>query len=178
MTEKLPRFKVRPLSAEEGNGYLLEFPDYPGCMADGDTPEQAIAEGYDALKSYLATLKESGTRQQAQGHATINIAEDYTRHPNGRYIEDGKGNGTGFRKEFLRPAMENKNVSAVNVVLDGAKGYPSSFLEEAFGGLVREEGFSARDVLRKFVFVANKPGYARYIDLIKEYIQQAEPKTH
>ena len=59
-TEKLPRFEVRPLSAEEGGGYLVEFPDYPGCIADGDTPEQAIAEGSDALRSYLATLDELG----------------------------------------------------------------------------------------------------------------------
>lgn len=58
--ETLPRFQVRPLSAEEGGGYLVEFPDYPGCIADGDTPEQAVAEGSDALKSYLATLDELG----------------------------------------------------------------------------------------------------------------------
>ena len=65
-TGKLPRFEVRPLSAEDGGGYLLEFPDYPGCMADGDTPEQAVAEGSDALKSYLATQEGSGTRQHVQ----------------------------------------------------------------------------------------------------------------
>ena len=110
-------------------------------------------------------------------NTTINIPEDYTQYPGGRYIEDGEGNGTGFREKFLRPAMENKSVSCVKVVLDGAAGYPSSFLEEAFGGLVREEGFTARDVLEKFVFIANEPGYERYIDLIKEYVQQAGPKN-
>ena len=74
--------------------------------------------------------------------------------------------------------MRNESVSVVSVVLDGAAGYPSSFLEEAFGGLVREDGFSAHDVLEKFVFVANDPGFARYIDLIKQYVQQAKPKVH
>ena len=59
-TETLPRFEMRPLSEEEGGGYLVEFPDYPGCVADGETPEQAMAEGADALKSYLATLHELG----------------------------------------------------------------------------------------------------------------------
>jgi len=36
-------FIVRPLSKEEGGGYLLEYPDIPGCMSDGETIEEAIA---------------------------------------------------------------------------------------------------------------------------------------
>ncbi len=55
-----PRFIVRPLSREEGGGYLVEFPDYPGCIADGETPEQALSEARDALTSYLKTLHELG----------------------------------------------------------------------------------------------------------------------
>lgn len=54
----LPRFETRPLSDEEGGGYLIEFPDFPGCIADGETPEEAIREGRDALTSYLRTLDE------------------------------------------------------------------------------------------------------------------------
>ena len=109
---------------------------------------------------------------------TINISKDFSRYPSGRYIEDGDGNGTTFREKFLRPAMMNKSGFGVKVVLDGTAGYPSAFLDEAFGGLVREDGFSAHDILEKFVFIANESGYARYIDLIKEYVQQARPKTH
>lgn len=60
MNDALPRFEMRPLSEEEGGGYLIEFPDYPGCIADGETPEQAMAEGVDALQSYLATLDDLG----------------------------------------------------------------------------------------------------------------------
>jgi antitoxin HicB len=56
----LPRFEVRPLSSEEGVGYLVEFPDYPGCIADGETPEDAIREARDALASYLTTVEELG----------------------------------------------------------------------------------------------------------------------
>ena len=35
-------FTIRPLEADEGGGYLIEFPDLPGCMADGETVEEAI----------------------------------------------------------------------------------------------------------------------------------------
>jgi antitoxin HicB len=44
----------------EGGGYLIEFPDFPGCIADGATPEEAMQEGRDALISYRQTLKELG----------------------------------------------------------------------------------------------------------------------
>ena len=67
VTGKLPRFEVRPLSEEEGGGYLLEFYDYPGCIADGDTPIQAIREGFDALRSYRATLNELGHKFPVPG---------------------------------------------------------------------------------------------------------------
>ena len=65
----VPRFEIRPLSAEEGGGYLVEFPDYPGCIADGETPEEALVEGRDALTSYLETLKALGRPAPAAGGA-------------------------------------------------------------------------------------------------------------
>ncbi|MBS0357787.1 MAG: type II toxin-antitoxin system HicB family antitoxin [Proteobacteria bacterium] len=51
---------IRPLTSEEGGGYLVEFPDLPGCIADGETPEAALAEAEDALKSWLKTAKKHG----------------------------------------------------------------------------------------------------------------------
>lgn len=53
-------FTIRPLTMDEGGGYLIEFPDVPGCMSDGETPEEAIVNGRDALKCCLLTLKEFG----------------------------------------------------------------------------------------------------------------------
>lgn len=53
-------FRINPLSKADGGGYLIEFPDVPGCMSDGETPEEAIANGGDALKASLKTLREFG----------------------------------------------------------------------------------------------------------------------
>lgn len=58
--QPLPRFEIRPLTPEEGGGYMVEFPDFPGCIADGDTPEAAILEGKDALRSYIETHRALG----------------------------------------------------------------------------------------------------------------------
>ena len=54
------RFTVRPLTVDEGGGYLIEFPDLPGCPSDGETIEEAIANGEDAKHCWIAAMKEAG----------------------------------------------------------------------------------------------------------------------
>ena len=51
------RFEVRQLTAEEGGGYLVTFPELPGCMSDGDTLEEAIANAADAENEWLLASK-------------------------------------------------------------------------------------------------------------------------
>lgn len=53
---------IRPLSDEEGGGFLVEYPDLPGCMADGETIEEALHEGEDAVKAWIATAKAEGVK--------------------------------------------------------------------------------------------------------------------
>ena len=53
-------FEIRPLSKQEGGGYSIHFPDLPGCWSDGATPEEAIENGRDALRSWLAVADEFG----------------------------------------------------------------------------------------------------------------------
>lgn len=60
MSELKYPVSIRPLTKEEGGGYLAEFPDLPGCTADGKTVEEALHEAEDALKAWIATAKEFG----------------------------------------------------------------------------------------------------------------------
>ena len=53
-------FTVRRLSEEDGGGYLIEYPDLPGCMSDGETPEEAVHNGKDAVRGMLLTMMELG----------------------------------------------------------------------------------------------------------------------
>lgn len=53
-------FEIRPLSAEDGGGFLITFPDLPGCMSDGETPEEAIREGRDAFRCWMLAHLEDG----------------------------------------------------------------------------------------------------------------------
>ena len=102
---------------------------------------------------------------------TIRIAEEFSEFPGGRYPEDGDGNGTDFREKYLVPAI--RAGEPVDVILDGTRGYPSSFLEEAFGGLVRQ-GITATEINFTFNFVAEQPGFARFVKLIDEHIRRAD----
>jgi antitoxin HicB len=61
------QFTVRPLSKDEGGGYLVEYPDIPGCMSDGDTVEQAIVNGREALRDCVEVFRESGRKLPKPG---------------------------------------------------------------------------------------------------------------
>lgn len=82
---------------------------------------------------------------------TINIAKEFSPLPGPRYREQGPGSGEQFLEEHLRPAFEKalKTGEHITIEFDGVKyGYPTSFLEEAFGGLAREFGV---DVVRRIL---------------------------
>src|SRR5947209_19036355 len=44
---------VEPLLAEEGGGFVATVPDLPGCMSDGATPEEALANVQDAIAIWI-----------------------------------------------------------------------------------------------------------------------------
>ena len=53
-------FEISPLAADDGGGYLIAYPDFAECIADGDTVEEAIAHGHEALAATIATLQAKG----------------------------------------------------------------------------------------------------------------------
>lgn len=78
---------------------------------------------------------------------TIAFASEFSQFPAGRYRNDGPFPGEAFRDDLLVPRLLEYEVVEVN--LDGAMGYGSSFLEEAFGGLVRLEKCTAETLHKK-----------------------------
>ena len=107
--------------------------------------------------------------------AEIKIATQYSRYPGGRYRRLGKFSGEEFRDDHLIPAL--KSGDKVIVVLDGTAGYGSSFLEEAFGGLVRN-GFSLDELRLNLEPLAEESDFQTYVEEIWQYIsEEAERKT-
>ncbi|MGA3204472.1 MAG: type II toxin-antitoxin system HicB family antitoxin [Bryobacteraceae bacterium] len=90
------RIAVRPLSKEEGGGYLVEYPEIPGCMSDGETVEEAIANGREALRDCLEVFKESGRKAPRPG---VEAAQWRQRLPRTLYLkltEQAKSEGVSI----------------------------------------------------------------------------------
>jgi len=50
-------FEIRPLSKDDGGGFLITYPDFNTCMSDGATVQEAIANGQQALAETIAALE-------------------------------------------------------------------------------------------------------------------------
>lgn len=77
----------------------------------------------------------------------IVVARDYARTPGPRFESQGPYSGERFRDTLLVNALNS--AERVYVDLDGTSGYGSSFLDEAFGGLVRLKIIAADELLKR-----------------------------
>ena len=55
-------FEVKPLSMKGGGGYVIRFADLPGCMAVGQTLEEAIANGREAFHTWMESAIADGAQ--------------------------------------------------------------------------------------------------------------------
>lgn len=104
----------------------------------------------------------------------INICKDFCETPGARYRSEGKFSGEEFRDDKLEPQYllaKDQNEKLI-IELDGGYGYPTSFLEEAFGGLARK--YSSKSVLDVLSFVSNDE--PSLVDEIVNYISNAKRK--
>lgn len=54
------RVEIEPLAAADGGGYLARVPDLPGCVSDGETPEEALANVAEAIESWIEAARAWG----------------------------------------------------------------------------------------------------------------------
>lgn len=102
----------------------------------------------------------------------INLGKQFGRYPAGRYLADGPYNGQKFREDFLIPALNGVD-DEIEIDLSDARGLKSSFLEEAFGGLVRA-GYVVDDLIRRFKFVTRDQSL---VEEIREYIRNQDQNS-
>ena len=102
---------------------------------------------------------------------TVNVARDFTRFPTGRFKKFGSTSGEGFREQFLEQVIRDGD--ELTVELDGTIGYGSSFLEEAFGGLVRKLKISSEDLKARLHIISAD---ATLIEEVIGYIDDASKR--
>jgi len=50
--------RIERLADSDGGGYVAAVPDLPGCMSDGETPEEALRNVQEAIVSWIEAAKE------------------------------------------------------------------------------------------------------------------------
>lgn len=101
----------------------------------------------------------------------FSIAKDFSPHPGPRFARQGANSGEALRQQLMR--LLKNHPTKLLIDLDGTKGIGSSFLDEAFGGLVRSEHMSKNELLNCFEFRSTVD--PSYIAEIVDSIRRAEP---
>lgn len=104
----------------------------------------------------------------------IKISDDFSDIPGGRYIAEGDYSGELFRESVLLKKYTEavEQGTSLEIDFDGCYGFGTSFLEEAFGGMVRIH--HKHGMLKRMRIVSTEdetiPGN------IRKYVKEAEEK--
>lgn len=74
-------FEIHPLPEDDGGGYLISYPDFNVCISDGETVQEAIANGRDALQGTIAALHAEGHLVPEPGSGGIASGKFMARMP-------------------------------------------------------------------------------------------------
>ncbi|MGY2215727.1 STAS-like domain-containing protein [Pseudomonas sp. SDO558_S425] len=102
------------------------------------------------------------------------VVSKYTDMPIGRNELDGPKNGKDYREKYLLPAL--KEYQVVKVDFNGTLGTTPSFLEELFGGVVRERHLTAAELISRvpviYKFESVKNNVVKYITEAEAFISK------
>ena len=54
------RYELIIYWSDEDQAFVVEVPELPGCMADGDTYEQAVANARQVIGEWIETARDLG----------------------------------------------------------------------------------------------------------------------
>lgn len=91
---------IIPLAEEDGGGYIGLAPDLQGCMSDGETREEALANTQQAISEWIETQQQRGAHVPEPGSeaariqkkqkslvAALKAMTEYIDHADGRIQE-------------------------------------------------------------------------------------------
>ena len=102
----------------------------------------------------------------------IKISTDFSETPGGRFIKEGDYSGELFRDTVLLEKYELAESQDTDLLIDfdGCYGFGTSFLEEAFGGMVRIH--KKMGMLKRLKLISTED--ETIPDNVKKYIEAAE----
>ena len=104
----------------------------------------------------------------------ISIAKDFSEFPIGRSRRDGPYSGQAFLEDYLLPNLKEATAENPLIIdLDDTIGLTASFLEAAFGGLIKK-GYKKSDLEKILRLVTTQPSFDSFKVLTWEYIEETE----
>ena len=108
----------------------------------------------------------------------INIANEFSPNPAGRWPSEGPYSGQRFREEILVPALKSALAKGgderVVIDLDGSVVFSGAFLGEAFGALDRVPGFPIDEALKILDIKYSEKGQRFHHDAILWYLNRTK----
>jgi hypothetical protein len=113
---------------------------------------------------------------KAANKLTLVISTDFSSTPGPRHIREGDFSGESLRKDILAKKLQQAidENTQLFIDLDGTSGYGTSFLEEAFGGLIRIDGYSYETIRDHIKLKSEEEEYL--LEDIEEYLNDAKNK--
>ena len=56
----LPKYEIIIYWSDEDNAFLADVPELPGCMADGDSYQEALANAESIIREWIETAQSLG----------------------------------------------------------------------------------------------------------------------
>lgn len=97
----------------------------------------------------------------------FSVEKDFSQSPIGRYPSDSDASGEALRKKLMNNFSET---DFLIIDLDNDSGYSTSFLEEAFGGLIRVEGYSSNELEKYFMVITSYKDNEIYVEEVNSYL--------
>ena len=130
---------ISQIPKEDGDGFLITFPDLPGCLSNGETEAEAVTNGKDAFKVWVSARKDSGKEIPAPIEVQLRSKR--------KLIEQ-------FIEENLPKLKPNGNVIAE------FESYWTEHKQKAFGQLCADENINPAQLeklLQNYVFANRLP---------------------
>lgn len=112
---------------------------------------------------------------------TLQVAREFSPYLGGRYRDDGPWSGEQFRDEMLRPRLLEaiQQHATLHINFDGVAGMPPSFLEEAFGGLLRTvPGLELKTLNERLKLDAEDPELWPFLKLAQKFMEHQAERPH